>query len=146
MTFDGSCGRRSDVDSSGRLAHGPSAGSAWFAAHALALRRVACLARHRVAFRTAAEWVDSWPTPNAQGAGTPSSTSCNASPAVVDEVPFDPHAANLVFMLVSCRYGRASPIVTSNKPLWARGEIFDDDVAAAAVIDPHRPPPPQSSG
>jgi DNA replication protein DnaC len=38
---------------------------------------------------------------------------------IVDEVgyiPFDPHAANLMFMLVSRRYERASMIVTSNNP------------------------------
>jgi DNA replication protein DnaC len=38
---------------------------------------------------------------------------------VCDEVgyiPSDPQAANLMFMLVSRRYERASLIVTSNKP------------------------------
>jgi hypothetical protein len=57
---------------------------------------------------------------------------------VVDEVgyiPFDPQAANLIFMLVSRRYERASLIVTSNKPFSAWGEIFGDDVVAAAMID-----------
>jgi hypothetical protein len=57
---------------------------------------------------------------------------------VVDEVgyiPFDPQAANLMFMLVSRRYERASVIVTSNKPFSAWGEIFGDDVVAAAMID-----------
>jgi DNA replication protein DnaC len=62
---------------------------------------------------------------------------------IVDEVgyiPFDPHAANLMFMLVSRRYERASLIVTANKPFRAWGEIFGDDVAAAAMIDRPRPP------
>ena len=57
---------------------------------------------------------------------------------VVDEVgyiPFDPEAANLMFMLVSNRYERASMIVTSNKPFSAWGEIFGDDMAATAMID-----------
>jgi DNA replication protein DnaC len=57
---------------------------------------------------------------------------------IVDEVgyiPFDPHAANLMFMLVSRRYERASLIVTSNKPFSGWGEIFGDDVVAAAMID-----------
>ena len=57
---------------------------------------------------------------------------------VVDEVgyiPFDPDAANLMFMLVARRYKRASVIVTSNKPFSAWGEIFGDDVTAAAMID-----------
>jgi DNA replication protein DnaC len=57
---------------------------------------------------------------------------------IVDEVgyiPFDPHAANLIFMLVSRRYERASLIVTSNKPFSAWGDIFGDEVTAAAMID-----------
>jgi DNA replication protein DnaC len=49
--------------------------------------------------------------------------------------PFNPDAANLMSMLVSPRYERASMIVTSNKPPWAWGEIFSDDVTAAAMID-----------
>jgi DNA replication protein DnaC len=57
---------------------------------------------------------------------------------IVDEVgyiPFDPQAANLMFMLVSRRYERASLIVTSNKPFSAWGEIFGDEVTATAMID-----------
>jgi DNA replication protein DnaC len=57
---------------------------------------------------------------------------------VCDEVgyiPFDPHAANLMFMLVSRRYERASLIVTSNKPFSAWGEIFGDQFTATAMID-----------
>ena len=57
---------------------------------------------------------------------------------IVDEVgyiPFDPQAANLMFMLVSRRYERASMIVTSNKPFAGWGEIFGDDIVAAAMID-----------
>ena len=79
------------------------------------------------------------PTHNATAASTPSSTSCNAfALLIVDEVgyiPFDPHAANLMFMLVSRRYERASLIVTSNKPFSAWGDIFGDEVTAAAMID-----------
>ena len=40
-----------------------------------------------------------------------------------------------MFMLVSRRYGRASLVVTSNKPFSAWGEIFGDDMAATAMID-----------
>ena len=62
-----------------------------------------------------------------------------AAPSLLRErvgyIPFDPSAANLMFMLVSRRHGRASLIVTSNKPFSARGEIFGDDVVAAAMID-----------
>jgi DNA replication protein DnaC len=47
----------------------------------------------------------------------------------------DPQAANLMFMLVSRRYERASMIVTSNKPFSGWGDIFGDEVTAAAMID-----------
>ena len=53
----------------------------------------------------------------------------------VGYIPFDPQAANLMFMLVSRRYERASLLVTSNKPFSAWGEIFGDEVTAAAMID-----------
>ena len=53
----------------------------------------------------------------------------------VGYIPFDPQAANLMFMLIARRYERASLIVTSNKPFSACGEIFGDDVVAAAMID-----------
>jgi DNA replication protein DnaC len=43
--------------------------------------------------------------------------------------------ANLMFMLVSRRYERASLTVTNNKPFSAWGEIFGDEVTAAAIID-----------
>jgi DNA replication protein DnaC len=43
--------------------------------------------------------------------------------------------ANLMFMLVSRRYERAGPIVTSNKPFGAWGEIFGDEITAAAMVD-----------
>ena len=57
---------------------------------------------------------------------------------IIDEVgyiPFDPRVANLMFMLISRRYERASVIVTSNKPFSGWGEIFGDDIVAAAMID-----------
>jgi hypothetical protein len=49
--------------------------------------------------------------------------------------PFDPQAANLMFMLVARRDERASLIVMSNKPFSAWGEIFGDEVIATAMID-----------
>jgi hypothetical protein len=57
---------------------------------------------------------------------------------VVNEVgyiPFEAEAANLFFHLVSARYGRASLIVTRNKPIGRWGEVVGDDVVAAAMID-----------
>jgi DNA replication protein DnaC len=106
---------------------------------AIALGIRACLAGHRVAFRTATEWVALLADAQRTGRLDAELDKLQRIPLlVVDEVgyiPFDPQAANLMFMLVSRRYERASVIVTSNKPFSAWGEIFGDDVVAAAMID-----------
>jgi DNA replication protein DnaC len=103
----------------------------------LAIR--ACQAGHRVLSATAAQWV-------ARLAGARHAGRLQAELArlgrypllVIDEagyIPFEPEAANLFFQLVSARYERASPIVTSNKPFGRRGETSGDEVVAAAMID-----------
>ena len=105
----------------------------------IALGIRACLAGHRVAFRTATEWVALLADAQRQGRLDDELDRLQRIPLlIVDEVgyiPFDPHAANLMFMLVSRRYERASLIVTSNKPFSRWGEIFGDEVIAAAMID-----------
>ena len=74
----------------------------------------------RVAFKTATEWVALLADAQRQGRLDAELDWLQRVPLlIVDEVgyiPFDPHAANLMFMLVSRRYERASLIVTSNKP------------------------------
>jgi DNA replication protein DnaC len=106
-------------------------------ATALAIR--ACLAGQRVLFRTATEWVALLADAQRQGRLDEELQRLERYPLLVcDEVgyiPFDPQAANLMFMLVSRRYERASLIVTSNKPFSTWGEIFGDDATAAAMID-----------
>jgi DNA replication protein DnaC len=106
---------------------------------AIALGIRACLAGHRVAFRTATEWVALLADAQRHGRLDDELTRLQRIPLlVVDEVgyiPFDPEAANLMFSLVSARYERASVIVTSNKPFSGWGEIFGDEVVAAAMID-----------
>jgi DNA replication protein DnaC len=105
----------------------------------IALGIRACLAGQRVAFRTATEWVAPLADAQRQGRLDDELIRLQRIPLlIVDEVgyiPFDPQAANLMFMLVSRRYERASMIVTSNKPFSGWGEIFGDDVVAAAMID-----------
>lgn len=90
-------------------------------------------------FKTATEWVALLTDSQRQGRLGDELTRLERIPLLIcDEVgyiPFDPQAANLMFMLVSRRYERASPIVTSNKPFGAWGEIFGDEVTAAAMID-----------
>src|SRR5207244_4749883 len=106
---------------------------------AIALGIRACLAGHRGAFRTATEWVALLADAQRQGRLDDELSRLQRIPLlIVDEVgyiPFDPQAANLMFMLVSRRYERASMIVTSNKPFSGWGEIFGDDIVAAAMID-----------
>ena len=106
---------------------------------AIAISIRACLARQRVAFATATEWVARLAEHKRHGSLEAELRRLGFIPLiVVDEVgyiPFDPEAANLMFSLVSSRYERASMIVTSNKPFSAWGEIFGDDVVAAAMID-----------
>ena len=106
---------------------------------AIALGIRACLAGHRVAFKTATEWVALLADAQRGARLDTELDKLQRIPLlIVDEVgyiPFDPQAANLMFMLVSRRYERASVIVTSNKPFSAWGEIFGDDVVAAAMID-----------
>jgi len=105
----------------------------------IALGIRACLAGHRVAFATATEWVARLADAHRQGRLEAELRRLQRIPLVViDEVgyiPFDPEAANVMFMLVSSRYERASVIVTSNKPFSAWGEIFGDAVVAAAMVD-----------
>jgi DNA replication protein DnaC len=92
-----------------------------------------------VIFRTATEWVALLADAQRQGHLDDELKRLERIPLLVcDEVgyiPFDPQAANLMFMLVSRRYERASLIVTSNKPFSAWGEIFGDDAVAIAMID-----------
>ena len=106
---------------------------------AIALSIRACLAGQRVLFATATEWVARLGDAQRAGRLAEELRRLERIPLlVVDEVgyiPFDPQAANLMFMLVSSRYERASLIVTSNKPFSAWGEIFGDEVVAAAMID-----------
>jgi len=106
---------------------------------AIALGVRACQAGHRVAFETAAQWVDRLGQAHAHGRLHDELVRLGRIPLlIIDEVgyiPFDAEAANLFFQLVSSRYERASMIVTSNKPFGRWGEVFGDATVAAAMID-----------
>jgi DNA replication protein DnaC len=92
-----------------------------------------------VIFKTATEWVALLADQQRQGRLDEELKRLERYPLLVcDEVgyiPFDPQAANLMFMLVSRRYERASLIVPSNKPFGSWGEIFGDEIRAAAMVD-----------
>jgi DNA replication protein DnaC len=106
---------------------------------AIALGIRACLAGQRVIFKTATEWVALLADQQRHGRLDDELKRLERYPLLIcDEVgyiPFDPQAANLMFMLVSRRYERASLIVTSNKPFGAWGDIFGDEITAAAMVD-----------
>jgi DNA replication protein DnaC len=106
---------------------------------AIALGIRACQAGHRVAFATAAQWVDRLDAAHGRGRLHDELIRLGRTPLlVIDEVgyiPFEAEAANLFFQLVSSRYERASLIVTSNKPFGRWGEVFGDATVAAAMID-----------
>jgi DNA replication protein DnaC len=99
----------------------------------------ACQAGYRVAFATAAQWVDRLAAAHHSGRLQDELVKLGRVPLlIIDEVgyiPFESEAANLFFQLISARYERASLIVTSNKPFGRWGEVFGDDVVAAAMID-----------
>jgi DNA replication protein DnaC len=99
----------------------------------------ACQAGHRVAFATAAEWVDRLALAHSAGRLHEELRRLGRYPVIViDEVgyiPFEAEAANLFFQFISSRYERASVIVTSNKPFGRWGEVFGDATVAAAMID-----------
>jgi len=90
---------------------------------------------HRVLFATATEWGTRLteahrrrpPAPGARPAAASSTRSAN--------YPFEQHAANLFFQLVSSRYEQASLILTSNPPFSGWGGVFGDQAVAAAMID-----------
>jgi DNA replication protein DnaC len=99
----------------------------------------ACQAGHRVAFATAAQWVDRLADAHHTGRLQSELAKLGRYPLIlIDEVgyiPFEAEAANLFFQLISNRYERASVIVTSNKPFGRWGEVFGDETVAAAMID-----------
>ncbi len=85
-------------------------------------------------FRTATQWVARLSEAQRQGRLEDELRALGRIPLLIcDEVgyiPFDPDAANLMFMLISSRYEQASMIVTSNKPFSRWGEIFGDEESA----------------
>ncbi len=106
---------------------------------AIALALKACEAGHRVAFATAAQWVQRLEEAQDRNSLEEELRRIGRIPLiVVDEVgylPLERQAANLLFALVSRRYERGSIIVTSNRSFEQWGEIPGDAMVAAALID-----------
>src|ERR1700682_2521036 len=114
----------------------------------IALGIRACLAGHRVAFATSAQWVDRLGAAHDAGKLQDELRRLGRYPLVIiDEVgyiPFQGEAANLFFQLVSSRYERASVIVRSNKAFSRWGEVFGDEPVAAPRAPSAKAPPPGS--
>ena len=106
-------------------------------ATALAIR--AAQAGHRVAFATASHWIMRLARAHNSGTLEHELRRLARIPLmVIDEVghiPFEGHAANLMFHLVASRYETATTIVTSNRAFSRWGEIFTDEVVATAIAD-----------
>jgi DNA replication protein DnaC len=50
-------------------------------------------------------------------------------------LPLKPNAAYLFFQLISRCYQRGSVVITSNRPVMERGDVFGDQVVATAILD-----------
>ena len=55
--------------------------------------------------------------------------------AFYSHLPFERHAAHLFFQLVSRCYERGSILITSNRSVGEKGEVFGDAVVATAFLD-----------
>ncbi|WP_272924055.1 ATP-binding protein [Streptomyces sp. SID3343] len=108
---------------------------------AVGLAVSACQAGHRVAFATAAEWVDRLAAAHHTGCLQAELTRLSRYPLiVVDEVgyiPFEAEAANLFFQLVSNRYERASGSSRATSPSEKR-TCSGESVRSAAEYQPVR--------
>jgi glycosyltransferase involved in cell wall biosynthesis len=90
----------------------------------------ACQAGYRVAFATAAQWVDRLAAAHHSGRLQDELVKLGRVPLlIIDEVgyiPFESEAANLFFQLISARYERASLIVAANIEMIVAGDIDDE--------------------
>ena len=104
-------------------------------------RSKACQAGHRVAFATAAQWVDRLAAAHHGGPVLRRTDQDSVAwPLLISDevgyIPFGTRSRQLVLPahLGPLRAG-ASLIVISNKPFGRWREVFGDDVVAAAMID-----------
>lgn len=106
---------------------------------AIALAIEACSQGIKVAFDTAAAWVNRLQAAHQIGRlDAELKKTSRYGLIVIDEVgylPFDAEAANLFFQLVTARYENSSIILTSNLAFSRWGQVFGDQTIAAAMID-----------
>jgi DNA replication protein DnaC len=100
---------------------------------AIALGIKAIHAGHTVLFDTATNWVTRLREAHDQARLNAELHRLRRYRLII--IPFDQHAANLFFQLISSRYEQSSVLATSNMPFGRWGEVFGDDVVAAAMID-----------
>ncbi len=106
---------------------------------AISLAVAAAEAGRRIYFGTLAALVESLEEAHAAGRlKRRLKTLMHPALLVVDEIGYLPvtsNGARLFFQLVNGRYGRASTVLTSNKPYQQWGEVLHDEVMAAALLD-----------
>jgi DNA replication protein DnaC len=106
---------------------------------AIGLGRAVVEAGYSVLFVTATELAAALERANAEGR-LAEKLAHYAKPKllIVDELgylPFDKHAANLLFQLVNRRYEKGATLITTNQPVTQWGAVFGDEMVAAAMLD-----------
>ncbi len=102
---------------------------------AISLAVAAAEAGRRIYFGTLAALIESLEEAHAAGR---LKTLMHPALLVVDEIGYLPvtsNGARMFFQLINGRYGRASTVLTSNKPYQQWGEVLHDEVMAAALLD-----------
>ncbi len=106
---------------------------------AVALGREAVLRGHSVLFTPAMALVTTLMKGQAEGRLEERLTQLSKPKLlIIDEfgyLPLEPHAAHLLFALVSRRYERGSMLVTSNRSVSEWGTVLNDAVVATAILD-----------
>ena len=99
----------------------------------------ACMARYRVAFKTAQKLIEELILAKREGNLMERVIAYGRLHLlIIDELGYMPvtrEQANLLFQLISMRYEKGSIILTSNYNFDEWGKIFEDNVVAAAIID-----------
>lgn len=106
---------------------------------AIALGLLACGEGRKVAFWSTAELASELRRANKEGTTQDALRKLGRCDLIIlDEwgyLPTDPDGARLLFRVVSMRYGRIAPILTTNIEFSRWGEIFADDDMAKAMMD-----------
>ena len=106
----------------------------------IALGYAACLAGHRVLFKTAIEIINNLAAAHKAGRFVAEQKKyLRPAVLVIDEVgylPIDKHGADILFQIISQRYERGSIVLTTNKIYKHWPSIFNNDsTLTSAILD-----------